>query len=97
MKFDCWLAPYDFGVSQKVRLITCKSGIEEDLLTFRLDLHRLSGDVASWKRTNRLFLNTLRKCFLIWRVMRPEDREYYAEQAAQWEASLTSAVGSEGS
>jgi len=84
LTFNCWLAPYDFGVSQKVRLVICDSGMEEDLLTFLLELHRLSGDVASWKRTNRLFLNTLRKCFLIWRVMKPEDREYYANEAKKW-------------
>jgi len=84
LTFHCWLAPYDFGVSQTVRLLICESGIEQDLLTFRLEIHRLSGDVASWKRTNRLFLNTLRKCFLIWRVMKQEDRAHYNEEAHTW-------------
>ena len=86
IKFGCWLAPYDFGVSQEVELRTYfaeadESGIapDKDEMTFKMVLHRLSGDDASWWRTNRVFLNTLRKTFLIWRVLKPADREMYEE------------------
>jgi hypothetical protein len=43
-------------------------------------LERLSGDINSWKKTNWLFLNLLRKQFLIWRTISPtQKREYEAE------------------
>lgn len=81
VEFDCWLAPYDFGVSQRVRLATVPTG-DEDLETFHLILNRKSGDVQSWLRTNRAFLNELRKALLIWRTMSTEGRAHY-EQTAQ--------------
>jgi len=42
-----------------------------------LHLERVSGDVSSWRRVNRRFLNTLRKQFLIWRTLRAEERDRY--------------------
>lgn len=81
VSFKCWLAPYDFGISQSVLLETVpteeegKGGYE-----FRLTIHRLSGDVDSWKRSNRRFLNLIRKQFLIWRTVSEEDRTRYAEE-----------------
>jgi branched-subunit amino acid aminotransferase/4-amino-4-deoxychorismate lyase len=42
-----------------------------------LHLDRVSGDVSSWRRVNRRFLNTLRKQFLIWRTLRAEERDRY--------------------
>jgi len=82
IEFDCWLAPYDFGVSQSVRLITVPLG-DEDLETFRLTLRRKSGDVHSWLRTNREFLNELRKALLVWRTMTTEGRAHYEEVAKE--------------
>jgi hypothetical protein len=90
IRFDCWLAPYDFGVSQVVELQTYFAEVdaegiepEEDEMTFRMIIHRLSGDDASWWRTNRVFLNTLRKTFLIWRILKPEDREMYEKMGEE--------------
>jgi hypothetical protein len=71
-----WLAPFDLGVSQRVELRTVPTDME-DVYEIKLTLHRESGDVSSWKRVNRRFLNTLRKQFLIWRTLRAEDRERY--------------------
>jgi hypothetical protein len=48
-----------------------------DVFELRLTLDRESGDVSSWKRVNRRFLNTLRKQFLIWRTLRTEERDRY--------------------
>jgi len=71
-----WVAPFDLGVSQKVQLRTIPTDME-DVYEIWLHLERVSGDVSSWRRVNRRFLNTLRKQFLIWRTLRAEDRDRY--------------------
>ncbi|KPJ64761.1 hypothetical protein AMK68_00655 [candidate division KD3-62 bacterium DG_56] len=71
-----WLAPFDLGVSQRVTLETIPAEMT-DVFELKLTLDRESGDVSSWKRVNRRFLNTLRKQFLIWRTLRTEDRDQY--------------------
>jgi hypothetical protein len=78
-----WVAPFDLGVSQKVQLRTIPTSME-DVYEIWLHLERVSGDVSSWRRVNRRFLNTLRKQFLIWRTLRAEDRDRYLglDQAA---------------
>jgi hypothetical protein len=78
-----WLAPFDLGVSQMVRLETIPTDMDE-VYALKLLIHRESGDVSNWKRVNRRFLNTLRKQFLIWRTLRADEREKYlsAQEAA---------------
>ncbi len=76
-----WLAPFDLGVSQMIRLETVPTDLE-DVYDLRLTLVRVSGDVSNWKRVNRRFLNTLRKQFLIWRTLNAAERERYLETAA---------------
>jgi len=71
-----WVAPFDLGVSQKVQLRTVPTDME-DVFEIMLHLERVSGDVSSWRRVNRRFLNTLRKQFLIWRTLRAEERDRY--------------------
>ncbi len=71
-----WVAPFDLGVSQKVQLRTIPTDME-DVFEIRLHLERASGDVSSWRRVNRRFLNTLRKQFLIWRTLRSDERDRY--------------------
>ena len=58
-----WLAPYDLGISQDVQLKAIPTG-EHNIYKIEVVINRLSGDVASWKRINRGFLNVLRKRFL---------------------------------
>lgn len=77
-----WLAPFDLGVSQTVRLRTLPTTME-DVYEVKLRITRESGDISNWKRVNRRFLNTLRKQFLIWRTLRAEDREKYLQAALQ--------------
>jgi hypothetical protein len=71
-----WLAPFDLGVSQRAELHLVPTAME-DVFEIKLLLRRESGDVSSWKRVNRRFLNTMRKQFLIWRTLSAEDRERY--------------------
>jgi hypothetical protein len=71
-----WLAPFDLGVSQMIRLETVPTDFE-DVFDLKLTLHRVSGDVSNWKRVNRRFMNTLRKQFLVWRTLSGAERERY--------------------
>ncbi|RKU23851.1 hypothetical protein C6499_17645 [Candidatus Poribacteria bacterium] len=76
-----WLAPYDLGVSQSIQFVTSPvGGEEEDLYKITLDVHRESGEIASWKRVNRRFLNLLRKQLLIWRTFSVEVRSEFHER-----------------
>ena len=76
-----WLAPFDLGVSQTMRLETAPTALE-DVYEVVMHLHRTSGDVSNWKRVNRRFLNVVRKQFLIWRTLSAESREHYIATAA---------------
>jgi len=79
---DCraWIAPFDFGISQDVRL-EVYPGDEQDIYEARMILTRLSGEPASWHRMNQRFLGNIRKQFLVWRLFSPEERTYYLEEA----------------
>jgi hypothetical protein len=71
-----WLAPFDLGVSQMFKLSTAPSeipGIQEVTIRFE----RLSGRPANWERFNRIFINDLRKQFLIWRALNHDAMENY--------------------
>jgi hypothetical protein len=80
-----WLAPYDLGVSQRIELITTPSDEteEEDLYQIYLRVYRESGEIASWKRVNRRFLNLLRKQFLLWRTFNVAVRNEFHERGRQ--------------
>jgi len=79
-----WLAPYDLGVSQSIRFVTSPSGGEEqDLFKLTLEVHRESGEIASWKRVNRRFLNLIRKQLLIWRTFSADIRGEFHERGRQ--------------
>lgn len=86
-----WLAPFDLGVSQLIRLETVPTDFE-DVYDLNLTLTRVSGDVSNWKRVNRRFLNTLRKQFLIWRTLNAADRDRYLEEL-ELESPVTDGAG----
>ena len=77
-----WIAPYDLGVSQTVRLILEPTDAE-NIFTVALELHLKSGDIKSWQRTNRFFLTDLRKYFLNWRTISDEERNMLLAQGQQ--------------
>ena len=74
---DCWLAPYDLGVSQHVELHTVPSKDMERYMELRLYAKRHSGEIGGWMRTNRPFLNDFRKQFLLWKTFPKLDRERF--------------------
>jgi len=77
--FRSWLAPFDLGVSQEVKLQFLPTSLEK-VFDIQLTIKRLSGEIGDWKRTNRRFLTLLRKQFLIWRTLSVEAKEGYIEQ-----------------
>ena len=78
-----WLAPYDLGVSQIVRLVTHPDPDDPIVSTVQIELERISGDDNGWRRTNWLFINILRQQFLIWRTIPRPQREAYAERGLE--------------
>ena len=74
-----WLAPYDLGISQDVTLHAIPAG-EHNIYKIEVHIHRLSGDMASWQRMNRNFLNVLRKRFLVWRTLPGSIRQNYQDR-----------------
>ncbi len=77
---NIWLAPFDLGVSQHV-VIRALPEAEHGIFQIQLDIQRLSGEDASWRRVNQRFMNVIRKQFLIWRTVDAEAKESYRDQA----------------
>jgi hypothetical protein len=77
---NIWLAPFDLGVSQHV-VIRAIPEAEHNIFQIQLDIKRLSGEDASWRRVNQRFMNVIRKQFLIWRTVDADAKETYGNQA----------------
>lgn len=71
-----WLAPYDLGVSQHLRL-EARPGVTPGIYALELTLHRLAGDPENWPAVNQRFLANLRRQFLTWRTLKKEERARY--------------------
>jgi hypothetical protein len=74
---DIWLAPFDFGIMQKVVLAFCRSAEDPGFLEIRVLLERQAGEANAWRRINKAFLHELRKQLLIWRSLDPEAKKHY--------------------
>ncbi|MGV3618637.1 MAG: FtsX-like permease family protein [Fimbriimonas sp.] len=71
-----WLAPYDLGVSQHLRLVAMPSAVP-GVYSLDLTLTRLSGDPENWPTVNQRFLANLRRQFLTWRTLDAAARAKY--------------------
>ena len=80
IRMNIWLAPFDLGVSQHV-IIRAVPEAEVNIYAISLQLRRLSGEDASWRRVNQRFMNVIRKQFLIWRTVDADAKESYKNQA----------------
>jgi hypothetical protein len=92
---NIWLAPFDLGVSQHV-IIRALPEAEHNIFQIELDIQRLSGEDASWRRVNQRFMNVIRKQFLIWRTVDAEAKESYRDQAKALLSGEQQAVSSAG-
>ena len=88
LRVRCWLRPYDLGVSQQVMVLISPTDVP-NVWSAHLYLKRLSGDVDSWRRTNRLFLSELRRHFLAWRGLKePQKDDYLVRGLAALDVSV---------
>lgn len=62
-----WLAPFDLGVSQQVRIIATPASVG-DVAELELVLERLAGEPENWVNVNKRFLTSIRRQFLAWRT-----------------------------
>ena len=76
------LAPFDLGVNQRFAMLSQPSEIE-GINEIRILIYRLSGSHGDWRRSNRLFVNDLRKQLLIWRSLTTEVMEQYRQKTLQ--------------
>jgi hypothetical protein len=74
---DVWLAPFDFGIMQKVAVAFCRSAEDPGYLEIRILLERLSGEANAWRRINKAFLHEIRKTLLVWRSLDAASKEHY--------------------
>ncbi len=69
------LPPYELGILQKTTLFVVSE--KEDKHNFILSLELLQGDRDMWIRSNYKFIDAIRKQLLIWRSLKPHERERY--------------------
>jgi len=62
--------------------VTLEAGVvdADGVCPLALEVVRKSGEPRSWRRTNFIFLDALRKQFLRWRTVPEPDRRRYAEE-----------------
>lgn len=77
-----WLAPYDLGIRQQVQLWVAETDLE-DVLEIHIRLVRGSGQVASWRKLNRVFLGDVRRQLLGWRKLRLARMSQYIADSAR--------------
>jgi hypothetical protein len=80
VQMDVWLAPFERNITQYV-LLRAEPGDKPGRWTFALYLERRSGPEYLWQRSNRAFVDALRKHLLNWRAMSGEQIDQFADQA----------------
>jgi len=75
------LAPYDLGILQNVDITEVSS--EKDRFAFSILIERTSGLRDPWIKSNRNFIDGLRKQLLLWRGLPPSEKEKYLKSASQ--------------
>jgi len=76
------LAPFDLGVTQNFVFLSQPSDIE-GIDEVRIMIYRLSGAQRDWQRSNRVFINELRKQLLIWRSLTQDIMDRYRQNTLE--------------
>jgi hypothetical protein len=86
------LAPFDLGIEQSFVLLSRPSDVE-GVDEVRVVFQRTDGSPRDWRRANRVFIDDLRRQFLLWRSLTPEIMETYRERTiAAWAELPTEAA-----
>lgn len=80
-----WLAPFDFGINQRVTIAFSPAMWHPGYLEIDVELVREAGEEGMWRRLNKGFLDDLRKQMLVWRSLDQEMR-------TSFEASVDSSM-----
>jgi hypothetical protein len=96
MDLRVWLAPFDFGVRQKVKLVFCPSDIYRGFRQIKVILHREAGELNAWENLNKNFLNDLRKQLLVWRSLDDEAVHKYHRDMNETMEKQLDAIPEEG-
>jgi len=83
-----WLAPFDFGINQKVDLQFCPAADEPGFLEIKVRMTRESGEANTWRRINKGFLHSVRKQLLLWRSFDLPTKEHYERLLAEAEKEM---------
>ena len=75
VSMDARLPPYELGVSQKVEVYMLQ--MEPKRWGCQIVLKRKTGTSSDWEKLNKSFLDLLRKQMLLWRTLRPEEKDRY--------------------
>jgi hypothetical protein len=73
------LAPFDFGIMQRVALKFKPAKTEKGKLEMHIALKRESGESNAWHRINKTFLHQIRKQLLLWRSFDDTTKQYYVD------------------
>ncbi|SMC26990.1 Peptidase family M28 [Desulfacinum hydrothermale DSM 13146] len=79
LRANVWLAPFDFGIKQRLHLHCCPSKENPGYMEVAVQMIRLSGERSAWERTNKNFIRVLRKRMLLWRLLDDETKARYAQ------------------
>ncbi|MHC1724893.1 MAG: FtsX-like permease family protein [Syntrophobacteraceae bacterium] len=71
---NAWLAPFDFGIKQRVQIHCCPSYNNPGYLELAILLTRISGEHSAWERANKYFVKDMRKQMLLWRLLDSESK-----------------------
>jgi hypothetical protein len=80
IRTNVWLAPFDFGIKQRIHLHCCPSPENPGYLEIAIQMIRLSGERSAWVRANRNFIKALRKQMLLWRLLDQEAKASFTRQ-----------------
>jgi len=75
------LTPYDLNLNQNVALRLIQ---EEEKYLFDIHFALLSGTESDWVTHNRKFVNAIREQLLLWRDLKPKDRERYLDMGREF-------------
>ncbi|WP_448382832.1 ABC transporter permease, partial [Desulfosoma sp.] len=78
---NVWLAPFDFGIKQRLHLHCCPSADDPGYMEVALQMIRLSGERTAWQRANRNFIKVMRKQMLLWRLLDADTKALYTRWA----------------
>jgi hypothetical protein len=88
LKCRVWLAPFDFGIMQRVELRFTLARGEPGFVEIQVTLTRESGESNAWRRINKGFLDAIRRQLLIWRSLDDAAKVHYEQRLAQVRARL---------